>query len=359
MKKIVLSVFLILILFPISSGFSQEYSDNPPTLSAVLTSDSPFVYKDDEGYTVVVGAVENTSNLTPIADVRIHVNFYDDVNSEPLEIIEGGTILEVIPPLGKSPYMIRSSSSNPDITQVSVSLEGFNSSPSKSKQLTVELSDIVLDDTLRFSGVLKNGAAPINNTNVYLAFYDNFDPPRIVGVSTIPIGAVKSNEIINFSFNEKIQTSYVGFPVGFLLFSESDVFYSDFVDVKIPESEITTRLVTISDVSVLDSQGKPLSEINVGSTVKIQSKAWIQFSADQTSNETPYSYYVQIKQSGTTPFVEFIGKYDGRYIGAGIQSQSVDWIPENNGLFFIETFVWDRNNIPIANPGPVVLVVVK
>jgi len=50
MKKIVLSVFLILILFPISSGFSQEYSDNPPTLSAVLTSDSPFVYKDDEGY---------------------------------------------------------------------------------------------------------------------------------------------------------------------------------------------------------------------------------------------------------------------------------------------------------------------
>ncbi|MCE9618163.1 MAG: hypothetical protein K8Q88_07400 [Nitrosarchaeum sp.] len=359
MKKIILSIFLILILFPISSGFSAEYYDNPPTLSAVLTSDSPFVYQDDEGYTVVVGAVENTSTLTSITDVRVHVNFYDDVSTEPLEIIEGGTILEVIPPLGKSPYMIRTNSSNADITQVSVSLDGFNSSPSKSKQLTVELSDIVLDDTLHFSGVLKNGAAPINNTNVYLAFYDNFDPPRIVGVSTIPIGAVKSNEMINFNFNEKIQTSFVGFPVGFLLFSESDVFYSDSVDVKIPKSDITTRLVTISDVSVLDSQGKPLSEINVGSTVKIQSKAWIQFSADQKSNETPYSYYVQVKQSGKTPFVEFIGKYDGRYIGAGSQSQSIDWIPENDGLFFIETFVWDRNNIPIANQGPVVLVVVK
>jgi len=359
MKKIILSLFLILILFPISSGFSQEYSDNKPTLSAVLTSDSPFVYKDNEGYTVVVGAVENTSTLTSITDVRVHVNFYDDVSDEPLEIIEGGTILEVIPPLGKSPYMIRTNSQNPDITQVSVSLDGFNSSPSKSKQLTVELSNIVLDDTLHFSGVLKNGAAPINNTNVYLAFYDNFDPPRIVGVSTIPIGAVNSNEIINFSFNEKIQSSYVGFPVGFILFSESDVFYSDIVDVKIPASEITTRLVTISNVSVLDSQGNPLSEINVGSPVKIQSKAWIQFSADQKSNETPYSYYVQVKQSGKTPFVEFIGKYDGRYIGAGSQSQSIDWIPENDGLFFIETFVWDRNNIPIANQGPIVLVVVK
>ena len=352
MDKIILSVFLILVLFPISSGFSAEVTDNQSTLSVVLTSDSPFVYKDDEGYTVVVGAVENTSNLTSITNVRVHVNFYDDVSPQPLEIIEGGTILEVIPPLGKSPYMIRSNSSNPDITQASVSLsEGFHTSPSKSKQLSVELSSIALGNTLQFSGILKNGAAPINNTNVYLAFYDNFVPPRIVGVSTIPIGAVESNEIINFSFNEKIQTR----SVGFILFSESDVFYSDSVDVKIP----APRLITISNVSVLDSQGKAFSEIKIGSTVQIQSESLIQFSADPESDETPYSYYVQIKQSGKTPFVEFIGKYNGRYIGIGSQFQSIDWIPEHDGLFFIETFVWDRNNIPIAEQGPVVLVVVK
>jgi len=128
--------------------------------------------------------------------------------------------------------------------------------------------------------------------------------------------------------------------------------------VIIPESEIATKLVTISKVSILDKEGKNLSEIKVGSTVIIQSDAWIQFSADQKTNETPYTYYVQIKQSGT-PYVEFIGKYDGRYIETGQQSQSVDWIPESSGLFFIETFVWDRNNIPIANPGPVVLIIVN
>jgi hypothetical protein len=355
MKKILLSVFLILVLFPISSGFSQK-TDTLSTLSVVLTSNEAYVYKDDEGYTVVVGAVENRSNLTSITDIRVRVNFYDDYSSQPLEITEGQTILEVIPPLGKSPYMIRSNSSNPDITHVSVSLrDGFHTSPSKSNQLTVELSDIVLDNTLHFSGVLKNGAAPINNTNVYLAFYDVFNPPRIVGVYTISIGNVQSNETINFSFNEKIQTS----AVGFILFSESNVFYSDPINIKIPESEASTRLVTISNVSVLDYQGKALSEIKVGSTVKIQSESWIQFSADQKSDETPYTYYVQIKQSGKTPFVEFIGKYDGRYIGAGRQLQSIDWIPENDGLFFIETFVWDRNNIPIADQGPIVLIVVK
>lgn len=355
MEKVILCMFLILILFPISSGFSQK-TDTLPTLSVVLTNDTPFVYKDDEGYTVVVGAVENTSALTSITDVRVRVIFYDDYNPQPVEVIEGKTVLEVIPPLGKSPYVIKSSSSNPDITQVSVSLaEGFHTSPSKSNQLSVELSDIVLDDTLHFSGVLKNGAAPINNTNVYLAFYDVFDPPRIVGVSTIPIGNAEANEIINFNFNEKIQTS----AIGFILFSESDVFYSNPIDIKIPKSDASTRLVTISNVSVLDYQGKALSEIKVGSTVQIQSESWIQFSADQKSNETPYTYYVQVKQSGKTPFVEFLGKYDGRYIGAGKQLQSIDWVPENSGLFFIETFVWDRNNIPIADQGPIVLIVVK
>jgi len=350
MEKIILSIFLILILFPISSGFSAEYTNNKPTLSVVLTSDSPFVYKDNEGYTVIVGEVENTNKLSSVSSVSIRVNFYDAINPQPLDVVESGTLLQVIPPLGKSPYMIRSNSPNLDITQVSVTVDGFNTSPSKSNNLSVELSDITLGNTLDFSGVLKNGAAPISNATVYLAFYDNFVPPRIIGISTISIGDAKSDEIIPFSFNDKIPTR----AVGFTLFSESNVFYSDPIDVKIPG--LATKLVTISNVSVLDSQGKAISEIHTGSTVKIQSETWIQFSADQKSDETPYSYYVQIKQSGKTPFVEFLGKYDGNHIGADKQFPSVDWTPENSGLFFIETFVWDRNNIPIADQGPIVLV---
>ena len=276
MEKIILSIFLISILFPISSGFSAEYTDNLPTLSVVLTSDSPFVYHDNEGYTVVVGEVENTSQLSSVSSVSLHVNFYDALNPQPLDIVESGTLLQVIPPLGKSPYMIKSNSPNLDITQVSVIVDGFNPSPSKSNDLSVKISDIVYDNTLNFSGELKNGAAPINNSTVYLAFYDNFVPPRIIGVSTIPIGDVKSNAIISFSFNEEIPTR----SVGFTLFSESNVFYSDPVDVKIPE--LPTKLVTISNVSILDSQGKTISEIKAGSTVKIQSETWIQFSLGQS-----------------------------------------------------------------------------
>ena len=88
-------------------------------------------------------------------------------------------------------------------------------------------------------------------------------------------------------------------------------------------------------------------------------KLGFNFAADEESNETAYTYYVQVKESGESPYVEYIGKFDGRFIGTGQETQTIDWIPENPGLYFIETFVWDRNNIPIAEQGPFVLVIVN
>ena len=352
MQKLVLSTFLILLLVPFSQAFSQEYSDNAPSLSVVLSQDRQYVYQDSEGYTVVVGLVENTNSLTPITNVRLQVNFFDDFNPNPLEVIQGRTTLEVIPSDGQSPFAIRSDTTNLNITKASVSILGFDSSPAKQKGLTVFFTDVFLGSSLQFSGVLQNGIATISNTNVYLAFYDVFE--RIIMVSTIEIGDVESNEV-TFEFDEPIDSR----SVGFLLFSESDKFYSDFVDVKIPLSQASTKLVTISDVSVEDTMGNKLSELKVDSIVNVKSKIWIQFAADQKSNETAYTYYIQIKESGQPPYVEYIGKFDGRFIGTGPESQTIDWIPEKKGLFFIETFVWDRNNIPIADQGPIALIIVN
>ena len=351
MQKLVLSAFLILFLVPFSQAFSQEYSDTAPTLSVSLRNVTPFVYQDSDGYTVVVGVVENNDSLASITNVRIQVNFFDDFDPNPLEVVNGHTTLQVIPPNGQSPYAIRSETANPNITQASVSLLPFDISDAKEKELKIFSTEIFLDSSLHFSGVLQNDVAPISDTNVYLAFYDSFEPPRILRVSTIEIGDVESNEV-TFEFNEPIDSR----SAGFLLFSESDKFYSDFVDVKIPPPQTLTKLVTISDVTVEDTMGNKLSEIKVDSTVTIKSKTLIQFAADQKSNETAYTYYVQIKESGAIPYVEYIGKFDGRFIGTGLESQSIDWIPEKKGLFFIETFVWDRNNVPIAEQGPFVIV---
>ena len=339
-------------LFPVSSGFSQK-SDTLSTLSVVLTSETPFVYQDDEGYTIVVGNVENKNKITSVTNVQLVVNFYDDTGFEPIETVRGSTILELIPESGISPYVIKSSSPNPNITQVSIFLEGFSPSSSKSQQLKVESTSVVLDENLKISGVLTNGGSPITDTSVHIAFYDSFIPPRLVGVSSIPIGDIAANDKVDFYFNEEIDSRAVNFQI----FAQSDVFYSNFITEDVPEQ--LTRLVTISNTSLKDSEGNRLAEINVGSTVNIQSDVWVQFSTDQATNETPYRYYAQVKESGDKPYVEFLGKFDGRFIGTGSQSIAIDWIPENSGVYFIETFVWDRSNIPIAQKGPIILIIVN
>jgi hypothetical protein len=355
MQKLILSTFLILLLVPFSQAFSQV-TDNPFTLSVSLRNEIPFVYKDSEGYTVVVGLVENNDSKASITNVMIRVNFFDDFDPNPLQVVNGHTTLQVIPPNGQSPFSIRSETANPYITEASVSLLPFDISDPKDKKLSIFYREIFLDSSLHFSGVLQNEIAPISNTNVYLAFYDIFE--RILRVSTIEIGDVESNDVA-FEFDESIDYK----SVGFLLFSESDKFYSDFIDIKIPPPQLTTKLVVISDVTVEDTNGEKLSELKVGSTFNIKSKTLIQFASDQESNETAYTFYVQIKKTSETRdepgTVEFIGKFDGRFIGTGSEIQSIDWVPKQTGLFFIETFVWDRNNIPIADQGPFVLIIVN
>ena len=103
----------------------------------------------------------------------------------PIAINEGRTVLEVIPPNGISPYSIRSPTPDPTITQASVSLLGFDSSEEKQKGLTVYMDDISLDNSLTVSGTLENSGATSDDTNIYLALFDGFDPPRTLEVSTM------------------------------------------------------------------------------------------------------------------------------------------------------------------------------
>ncbi len=356
MQKIIPVILLVVLLIPVSQIDAQEYSDNTPTLTVSLQNETPFVYRDAEGYSVAVGIVENNNALTPVTNVQVQAKFYDDLNPHPIETVTENVSRQVIPASGISPYSIRSASANPNITQASVSLVGFDSSNPKENALRVYADDVSVDTELRLTGTLENGAAALtSDTNVYLAMHDAFDPPRILSVETVEIGEVMPNDRVAFEFNGKIDSK----AAGFLMVAESNIFYSDVVEVVIPASGIATKMATISKVSIQDSQGRKLSELSVGVPVNIRSETWIQFAADQERNETAYTYYVQIKESGERPTVEYIGQYEGRFIGAGLDSQIIDWIPQRSGLYFMETFVWDRNNIPISEQGPIVLFLVK
>ena len=359
MIRVIFCSILILLLVPFSQAFSAESTDNAPTLIVKLDKENIYVYQDSEGYTVVAGLVKNQNSLTYVTNVQIQASFFTQYGVAPLEVNLGSTTLNVIPPNGQSPFTVRSATPDSDIAEASVALLGFDSSVEKQKGLLVYSSEVFLDETLQFSGVLKNGGAPSTNTNVYLAFYDRFDPPRILQVSTIELGKVGLDTDVDFEFNEPIHYQ----AAGFFLFAESNVFYSDLVDVLIPASQLPTKKVAISNVSVRDSDGSATSELVVGSIFDIVSTTSIEIPADSESSETPYTYYVQIKRSsdsrGDLPTVEYIGKFDGRFIGNAVETQTIDWIPQEPGFFFIETFVWDRDNVPLGEQGPYTLITIE
>jgi len=125
MKKFIFGMIFLFLLLPISQSYPQEYTDTNPSLTISMNSDNNFVYRDSEGYTVVIGLIENNDPMSFVTNVVIQANFYDDFNSNPLEVKEGTTTLKTIPPNSNSPFMIRSDNPDIDITQVSAKFLTF------------------------------------------------------------------------------------------------------------------------------------------------------------------------------------------------------------------------------------------
>ena len=246
MKKFIFGMIFLFLLLPISQSYPQEYTDTNPSLTISMNSDNNFVYRDSEGYTVVIGLIENNDPMSFVTNVVIQANFYDDFDSNPLEVKEGTTTLKSIPPNSNSPFMIRSDNPDIDITQVSAKFLTFDTSESMKNSLQISINDISTETvtssdsvhTLSFSGILRNGDSFVSDTAVHFAFYDIFN--RIIQISTINIGDMDINGLSSLELIEEINSS----SVGFLLFSESDKFYSDFKNVKIPTPQLRTNLAT-------------------------------------------------------------------------------------------------------------------
>lgn len=241
MLHLVVLISVILFIGVVSivpqDSFSQEYVDTLPSITVSLKTPTPFFYQDDEGYTVVVGIIENKNQVSSVSNVGIHVSFYDDISSEPLEISWGNTLMEVIPPNSEAPFAIRSQTPNSYITQASVTVLGFTPSYDKIKGLEIIPNSVSSVNPFNFSGELQNTGAPVSNATVYVAFYDGFVPPRILNVSTINLGDILSDMNVSFELSENLDPRIAGF----LLFAESDIFSSDVVDVKIPLSDINEK----------------------------------------------------------------------------------------------------------------------
>ena len=350
MKAIIFAILLAFSIFPFNLSWAQYTKPSDTLTVQVLT---PYSYKAEDGSTVVIGEVQNKNNF-PVTGVKLGVSFYDETGKI-LEYKTGTTLLKVIPTGGKAPFSI-SSKQDPSITDISINLTGFNSSPERQQVLVITPGTLEISDQLVLSGTIINGGTILTSgTTIYLISYDAFG--RVVGIATATpqpddIGVGKTSVFTTSSTPNSITRSYK-------LVAESDNYQSALTDITNVETTISslTKLVTINDVLVTDLLGNKYSTIPIGSPVKITSEIWIKYASEQS--EQPYVCYVQIKQIGTeltqnetdAATVEFIGMVQGVFHGMEKQEISINWVPDKQGAFFAEVYVWDPNAVALAEPS--------
>lgn len=337
MRSLVLSSLLITMLFTMNFVWAENLP-SPSSIQADVLS--TYSHKANDGTTIVLGEVQNNLG-SPINAVTLGVTFMDD-NSNQIEYKTGTTLLQVIPPGGKVPFSISSTKSDPSITQVQVKLAGFKSASDRAQSLVISSGEVQVSDKLIVSGTItNNGVQKSTNTKLYLISYDPFQRVVAIGISNpIDVAAGKDSQ---FSITSD-PSSRAKF---YMLIAESDNYQSKLT----PANNIQVTLpVVVSNTVITDPNGTSYSTIPVNALVKITSTTKYLLNSTQ-----PFIYYVQVKQfDGKT---EFIGKYEGVFLGSGDQNASVNWTPHTSGSYFIETYVWNYDFVPLSPAIPSINVV--
>lgn len=336
MKTLLLSGSLIMLLFTTNIVWADLPS--PTSLKAEIPQ-TTYSYKASNGTTIVLGEVQNDNDI-PIHDVVIYVKFMNGDGTNIIETDTGTTLLKVIPPHGTSPFMISSTKSDPSIATVQVNMGPFDSSAIEQQMLDISPGLLQISDKLVLSGsVHNNGGQKSLNTKVYLVLYDAFQRVVRIGVSDpIDVNSGKDSQFSVTSDLDPRATSYT-------LVAESDMYQSTPI-----QNSLKVLPVTVGDTMITNLNGTSYSTIPVNSTVKITSKL------NHVLNSTqPFVYYIQVKQFNGKS--EFIGKFEGIFLGLENQNASVNWTPSSAGSYFVETYVWSFDNVPLAKFEPTINVV--
>ncbi|HEV2193054.1 MAG TPA: hypothetical protein VGR54_05470 [Nitrosopumilaceae archaeon] len=339
------SILVLLLAFSLLSSNLVWATSGVPQTNTSLTVEIPDTsissYRAADGTTIVLGEVVNHNNF-PITGVTIGVSFLDQ-NLNTLEYKTGSTLLKVIPENGKAPFSISSTKSDSAIVNVQTKIAGFTSSSSKQQILSIVPGHLQIASKLSLSGTIKNtGTMTSSGTKIYLISYD-FNDVRVVSVDNAEPIDLGPGTTSSFS----ITSTPNSHAKSYKLVAESDTYQSTITDVT---DIVATLPVIISGTLVTDPQGNKYSTIPVGAPVKITSELR---NLGSQANQA-YVYYVQVKNFAGQ--VEFIGKYSGVFLGQS-DNATVTWNPTTDGPYFIETYVWNSDNIPLAPTGPIINVV--
>lgn len=317
---------------PQASG--GENLPSPSSIKVLVCSS--YSYKAPDGTTVVLGEIQNNNDFA-ITGAKIGITF-EDANSNVLEYKTGTTLLQIVEPNSMAPFSISSTKADSSISQVSVNLAGFTSGSSKDQVLTITPGPLQISETVTLHGTIKNGGTSAStNTRLYLLSFDPFQ--RLVAVGTTTVPNIGAGGVANFTVTSMPSSRAKTFQV----VAESDNYQS----TPAPVSNIVATLpVIIANTTITNPSGASYSSIPIYAPVKISSDLKYLL-----SNPQPYTYYVQIKKFGGQ--VAFIGNATGMFLGGSDDrhAESVSWTPSDPGSYYVETYVWNSDGVPISSAG--------
>ena len=349
-------LLLLLIIIPLSTfeGFAQI--QNEVTKSGTggggegvfFVNTYPFSFKDEKGYTVVLGEIFNNHNF-PITDVKIRVNFYNEISNEPIDSVVGYTVLDSISALGTSPVTIKSSFPNSAISRVDMTLLGFDSSPDKLLSLSISTNSLKVGDSINFSGIItNNGTMDATNIKIHLISVDIFDPPRVVGIASIHLdNSLNPGKSQTFSINTTMNPK----SVNYYILAESENYLSAKTSIDTKKISSQSKIITLNDITATNIKQ---NNSVIFSPIRIEAQIFLQ-EFTSINSEEHYTFYVQIKEA-ESGLVEFIDKSSSVLYENSRENPNIIWIPENEGLFFIETYLWNIDDVALSSPGEILII---
>ena len=310
---------------------AQTY-DTPDTL-VVSLSHPIYMHIDPEGHIIITGIIQNDSTHSYVGNVQVLARLYDSTGSRLVEVARGYTHLEVIPPKSSSPFTIRSDAADPSIKTAVASLLFFEQASPKPPGLDVHVQTDTWPATVTLSD---SAGAPHSDVQIYVAYHDAFEPPRILAIHSYTVG-----DIEQYGSSDTVQL--YGPPPGargYMIFAQSGVFSTDVTKVRLPMvSPIPTGpSAFIQDAWIANDTGNRTGILLVNQTAAIN--------VSVHGTEPLMSHlYMHIKQIGNDVPV-FLNNTQITPNG----TVSISWTPETVGSHYAELFLWSDMTAPQSGP---------
>ena len=351
-RPVAMLVALVLVV-PIAAA-GQTY-DTPATL-VVSFSHPTYMYVDPDGYAIVTGIIQNESKHSYMGNVQVLARFYDSSGMEPLYISMATALLDAIPPESSSPFVIKSAEPDPRVSWATASILLFDATDPKVDGIGLEVSASRGADGAEVVITASDiSESPHTNVRVHIAYHDAFEPPRILKVTSHEMPDIGIGGAASIAVADEIPQNVRGF----IVFAESDSSTSGMASGTLPapvESGYLGPAAYIREAWLSDADGERTVELERGQDVTIN--ASIEYLGDDDGDHMDESYwmYLQIKRLGD-PVVVSVERAEVTPRDDVVVS--VPWSPSEEGQYFMEMFLWGDLNVPVAEPGPLVLFLVR